>query len=66
MYIDSNGLFNDNQFCFRPGRTVDDQLLLNYGMISKWYDVGFIVEVVLFDFAEAFDVFSHHLLLDNR
>ena len=63
-YIDSNGLFNDNQFGFLWGRTVDDQLLLTYGVVSKWYDVGFIV-VVLFDFTEAFDVVSHNLWLDE-
>ena len=34
-------------------------------MESKWYDVGFIVDIVLFDFAMALDVVSHHLLLDN-
>ena len=34
-------------------------------MVTKWYDVGFIVDVVLFDFAKAFDVVSHHLLLDK-
>ena len=47
--IDSNRIFNDNQFDFRRGRTVDDQFLLTYGMVLKWYDVGFIVDVVLFD-----------------
>ena len=33
-------------------------------MVSKWYNVGSIVDVVLllFDFAKAFDVVSHHLL----
>ena len=28
-----------------------DQLLLLYDIVSKWYDVGCIVEVALFDFA---------------
>ena len=55
-YIDLNGLFNDNQFGFWRGRTVDDQLLLTYGMVSKWYDVGFIVDAVLIDFPKAFVV----------
>ena len=32
-------------------------------MVSKWYDVGFIVDVVLFDFDKAFNVVSHNLLL---
>ena len=41
---------------FRRGSTVDGQLLLTY-------DVGFIVDVVLFAFVKSFDVVSHHLLL---
>ena len=61
--IDLNELFNDNQLGFRRGRTVDDQLLLMYDMVSKWYDVGYIVDLVWFDFVKVFDVLSHHLLL---
>ena len=38
-YMDSNGLFNENKFDFRHRRTVDDQLLLTYGIVSKWYNV---------------------------
>ena len=34
-------------------------------MVSKWYDVGFIVDVFLFDFAEAFDAVSRPLLLNK-
>ena len=64
-YINSNGLFNDNQIGFRLLCTVDHQLLLTYGIVCKWYDVGFIFDVVLFEFAKAFDVVSHHLLLDK-
>ena len=62
-YIDSNGLFNDNQFAFRRGRTVNDQVLLMYDMVSKWYNVGYIVDVVFFDFAINSDVVSNHFLL---
>ena len=61
----SNGLINDNQFGFRRAHTADDQFLLTYGMVSKWYDVGFIVGIVLFDFTKAFDAVSDHLLLDK-
>ena len=64
-YIDSNRLFNDNQFGFRRGRTVDDQLLLDYFMVSKWYNVGFMVDVDLFDFSKVIDVISHYLLSDK-
>ena len=38
---------------------------MTFGMISKWYDVDLIVDVVLFYFAKAFDVVSHYLLLDK-
>ena len=34
-------------------------------LLMKWYDMCFIVDVVLFDFAKAFDVVSHYLLLDK-
>ena len=34
-------------------------------MVSKWYDVGLIVDVVLFHFAIAFNVVSHHWLLNK-
>ena len=29
------------------------------------YDLGFIVDIVLFEFAKTFNVVSHHLLLDK-
>ena len=45
--------------------TVNYQILLTYSMVSKWYDVGFIVDVVLFDFAKAFIVVSHNILVDS-
>ena len=64
-YTDSNGLFNYNQFGFRRGRTIDDQFLLTCGMVSKYYDVGYIVDLFYFYFAIASDVVSHHLLLDK-
>ena len=46
--------------------TVDDHIFLTYDMVSKGlYNVSFIADEVLFDFAKAFDVVSHHLLLDK-
>ena len=41
-------------------------ICLTYCMVSKWYDVGFIVDAVLFDFAKAFDVVSYHMLCRSR
>ena len=32
-------------------------------MVSKWYNVSFIVDVVLYDFAKAFDVVSQYVSL---
>ena len=46
---------------FEGNDTVDDQLLLTNGTVSKWYDVSVFVNVLLFDFSKAFDVFSNHL-----
>ena len=34
-----------------------------YDMVSKWYNVGYIVDVVFFDFAINSDVVSNHFLL---
>ena len=34
-------------------------------MISKWCDVGFFVNVVLFEFSNVVDVVSHHMLVDK-
>ena len=40
-----------------------DQLLLVYNDISKWLDAGSAVDLILFDFAKAFDVVSHPIIL---
>ena len=64
-YCESNSLFNKCQFGFRRGHTVEDQLLLTYNQVAEWYDIGFTVDVVLFDFSKAFDVVSHELLLEK-
>ena len=63
--MDWYGLFNDNQIRFARGRTIDDQILFTHGMISKWCDVDFFVDVVLFEFSNVVDVVSHHLLSDE-
>ena len=62
-YLESNSLISENQFGFRKGRSVEDQLLLTYNSVSLWYDQGFLVDLVLFDFTKAFDVVPHSLLL---
>ncbi|KAK3879851.1 hypothetical protein Pcinc_015615 [Petrolisthes cinctipes] len=54
-----------DEFGFRQGRTVDDQLLLVYDDVISWLDSGYVVDVVLFDFSKAFDVVCHTILIDN-
>ena len=41
------------------------QLLLTYNSVSAWLDEGHLVDLILFDFAKAFDVVSHSVLLDK-
>ena len=62
-YFVCNGLISDDQFGFRCGYTVDDQLLLTYNRVTAWLDAGSVVDVVLFDFAKAFDMVDHEILL---
>jgi len=62
-YLESNGVLSSDQYGFRRGRTVDDQLLLTYDRVSHWYDLGYVVDVILFDFLKAFDVVPHSVLI---
>ena len=62
-YLEENNILCDDQFGFRRGMTVDDQLLLVYNEVSLWLDQGYSSDVILFDFRKAFDVVSHTVLL---
>lgn len=62
-YLESNHLLSPHQFGFRRGRTVDDQLLLTYNSVTSWLDSTKVVDVVLFDFAKAFDTVCHSVLI---
>ena len=64
-YLDSNNLLSDSQFGFRAGRSVQEQLLLTYDQITRDYDEGKIVELVLFDFSKAFDLVPHSIILEK-
>ena len=65
IFLESNAIISDHQFGFRSGRSTMDQLLLVYNDISAWVDEGCIVDLILFDFAKAFDLVSHAILLDK-
>ena len=64
-YLESNGLLAERQFGFRKGRSTEDQLLLSYGKIAREVDRGLTVDAVYLDYAKAFDVLSHEVLLDK-
>ncbi|KAK3857056.1 hypothetical protein Pcinc_036668 [Petrolisthes cinctipes] len=64
-FLESNQILSADQFGFRQGRTVDDQLLLVYDDVTSWLDSGCVVDVVLFDFSKAFDVVCHTILIDK-
>ena len=53
-YLDHNDILSPAQFGFRSGRSVQDQLVLTYNTVSREYDIGNIVELILFDFRKAF------------
>ena len=62
-HFEENDVLSNSQFGFRPGRSVTDQLLLAYDTVTRGYDQGDIVDVLLLDFAKAFDKVSHEILL---
>ena len=64
-FLEFNRILSAEQFGFRQGRTVDDQLLLVYDDVTSWLDSGYVVDVVLFDFSKAFDVVCHTILIDK-
>ena len=64
-YLSGNDILTTNQFGFRPGRSTEDQLLITYDFVSKEVDQGKIVDVILFDFAKAFDVVCHSVLMEK-
>lgn len=64
-YLESHDILSNHQFGFRSGRSTQDQLLLVYDSITGWFDQGDAVDLILFDFAKAFDVVSHPILLSK-
>ena len=64
-YLEDHTVLSSDQYGFRRGRSTEDQLLLVYDRVTSWIDKGYTVDVVLFDFAKAFDVVNHQLLLEK-
>ena len=62
-YLEDNNILTEHQFGFRSGRSTLDQLLLVYDDVSKCLDDGSVVDLIMFDFAKAFDSVSHPILL---
>ena len=64
-FLDDHLLLDNNQFGFRSGRSVTDQLLLTYDHVTSMYDQGHTVDLILFDYAKAFDKVHFLTLLDK-
>ena len=64
FFIEHN-ILTDHQFGFRPNMSTEDQLLITYDYISRGLDKGRAIDLILFDFAKAFDVVCHTILLDK-
>ena len=62
-FFDEHNIISQYQFGFRPGRSTTEQLLLTYNDITSWFCDGECVDLILFDFAKAFDKVDHRLLL---
>lgn len=65
LFLGKHQIFYDNQFGFRSGRSVVDQLLITNNDTTLGYDSGATVDFILFDFIKAFDL-VHHETLKNK
>lgn len=65
LYLEENKIINEAQFGFQKGKSVEEQLLLTYNDITHWYDCGYPVDLILFDFAKAFDTVNHDILIQK-
>ena len=64
-FLEEHRLLDQNQFGFRAGRSTSDQLLLVYSEVSRKFDEGGVVDVVLFDYSKAFDVIRHDIMIEK-
>ena len=65
LYFKSNCLISDRQFSFRKFRSTKDQMLLVHSEIAELVDDCLVVDMIMLNFAKAFDVVSDILLLDK-
>ena len=64
-YLELNNLLSANQFGFRKGKSVEDQLLVTYADIADSVYTGLVVDVIFLDFSKAYDVVSHSTILEK-
>ena len=62
-YLEANSLLSNQQFGFRRGCSTIDQLILTYNDITSRLDMGEVVDLIFFDYAKAFDMVPHGVLL---
>ena len=54
-FLEENDEFNNNQYCFRIGRSCLSQLLIHFDNIVDILETGSNVDAIYLDFAKAFD-----------
>jgi len=62
-HLHRNSILNDCQHGFRQNRGCESQLLTTITDIINYYDEGYQTDVVVLDFAKAFDVVPHEKLI---
>jgi hypothetical protein len=61
-HLIDNKLLTDSQHEFRSGRSVETNLIDAYEYVTYLLDLGIPADMILLDFAKAFDKVCHHRL----
>jgi hypothetical protein len=64
-YLDTNEILSDRQHGFRKGRSCETQLLEFIDELTKYMEGGGQADVLIMDFAKAFDKCNHSLLVQK-
>ena len=64
-HLKVNNILSPNQHGFQPGKSVETNLLETYDIITDLLDKGLPVDLVLLDFAKAFDKVPHKRLREK-